>query len=29
MLIEWQQAAFERWLADLRDAATIIRFAAE
>jgi parvulin-like peptidyl-prolyl isomerase len=29
MLIEWQQAAFERWLADLRDAATIIRFAAQ
>lgn len=27
--IELQQAAFERWLADLREAATIIRFAAE
>lgn len=29
MQIELQQAAFERWLAELRAAATIVRFAAE
>lgn len=29
MQVELQQAVFERWLADLRTAATIIRFAAE